>query len=393
MKKFLSLFAIAAMSLTLFTACDDDEDTSSVKEVEVSEGVFVIGSGNQSNQIDGNLTYINTTKGGSTVNAFQAANGRSLGLTANDAVVYGSKLYIAVTGENTVEVCDRNTLKSIKQIKTTDLMGAEKGLQPRHLLAYNGKVYLSTYGTNVGYGGDGSITGYVAAIDTASYTATTYSVGAYPEGMAASNGKLYVANSSYGTGNKPSISMIDLTSGAVTDFTDELITNPIKIEAAGDALYILDSGLYDASWNQAGNGVRKLVNGTVTKIADATMMCVSGKGVTRAVEKNATYIYMVNNPYTYPSTTPTYTVYNINTGTTTTFTDGSDIFSPNAINVDPVTGKVYILSYNKNPDTGKAGYSLPAYCCEYSADGTLLKKYDIGVGATAITFNTAVKYE
>lgn len=394
MKKFLSLFAIAAMSLTFFTACDDDDDKPyTPTAVDVSEGVFVICSGNKSNAIDGSLTYINTTTGAATQSAFMAANGRSLGLTANDALVYGSKLYIAVTNENTLEVVDRTTLKSIKQIKTTELMGAEKGLNPRHLVAYNGKVYLSTYGTEPSYPYDGSVKGYVAAIDTTSYTATTYQVGAYPEGMAVSDGTLYVACSSYGTGTAPSISGLNLSTGSVTEFTDALITNPIQIEALNGALYILDSGLYDASWNQSGQGVRKLENGVVTKIADATMMAVSNKSITRDVA-NTPMIYMINNPYTYPSTPVTYSVYNISTGETSTFIDGSDVYSPNGISVDPVTGKVYILSYNENPDRpGYAGYSLPGYVNEYSASGTFLKKYDTGVGPTAITFNTAVKYE
>lgn len=391
MKQFLSLFAIAAMSFTLFTACDDDNDTPDLQPVDVSEGVFVVCSGNQSGAIDGSITYINSSTGAATQNAFQAANGRSLGLTVNDAIVYGSKLYIAVTKENTLEVVDRNTMKSIKQIKTTELMGEEKGLQPRHLVAYQGKVYLSTYGTSLGYGSDGTAKGYVAAIDTASYAATTYQVGAYPEGMAVSNGKLYVANSSYGTGNAPSISSIDLSNGSVTDFTDDFITNPVQIEAIGDALYILDSGLYDASWNQSGQGVRKLANGKVTKVADATMMAVSNKSISRATAVEPV-LYLINNPYTYPATPVTYSVYIPSRGETTTFIDGSDIDSPNGISVDPVTGKIYILSYSMG-ESGYADYKAAGYVNEYSASGAFIKKYTTGVGPTAIAFNTAVKYE
>jgi len=393
MKKLLSICAIAAMGMTLFTACDED-DENSLKPVDVSEGVFVVCSGNMSNAIDGSLTYLNTTAGTSTPNAFKAANNRSLGLTANDALVYGSKLYIAVTNENTLEVVDRATLKSIKQISTTELMGADKGLDPRHLVAYNGKIYLSSFGIAPSYPYDGSVKGYVAAIDTASYEATaTYQVGTYPEGMAVSNGKLYVACSSYGTGTAPSISEIDLSSGTVNDIKDELITNPISIAAVNGVLYILDSGLYDASWNQSGQGVRKYENGQFTKLADATMMAVSGVGVTRSTEASSPKIYMVNNPYTYPATAVSYNVYDTATGTISEFIDGSDIFSPNGIGIDPITGNIYILSYEKNPDTGYAGYSLPGYAVEYSGTGTKLNKYETGVGPCAVVVNNAVKYE
>jgi len=387
MKKFLSLFAIAAMSLTLFTACDDDEDTPDLKPVDVSDGVIFVCSGNQSSSIDGSITYLNTANRNATLSAFKAANGRSLGLTANDALVYGSKMYIVVTKENTVEVCDRNTLKSIKQIKTTELLGTDKGLQPRHLTAYNGKVYLSTYGTDVKYGGDGTAKGYVAAIDTASYTATTYPVGAFPECMTVCNGKLYVANSSYGYGAAPSISEIDLSlsSGNVKDITSALVQNPIGIATGSDgAVYIQDSGSYDASYNQVGAAIVKYANGTFTKACDATAMSMSGDG---------NKIYVINAPYSYTSVvTPAYNVYDVSTGSTTKFIDGNDVESPTAIGVDPVNGRVYILSYSLG-ESGYADHKANGYAVEYDSTGSKIGKYTVGTGPTAVAFNTGVKYE
>ena len=119
MKKYLLSFAVLMMGTFLFTACsDDDDDDRQPVAVDVSEGMFIVGSGNTRSNIDGNLTYINYTNGTSTLNAFQKANGKSLGKTANFALVYGQKLYIAVDGENTIWVCDKNTLKVIKQINT-----------------------------------------------------------------------------------------------------------------------------------------------------------------------------------------------------------------------------------------------------------------------------------
>lgn len=389
MKKLLSMMAYAAMGVMLFTACDDDNDTPYVPTpVTVAEGVFVLNAGNAYSNIDGSLTYINSTTGEVTQNAFAAVNGRSLGGTPNDIVVYGSKLYIVCTDENTVEVADVNTLKSVKQIKTTELMGAEKGLQPRHLLAAEGKVYVSAYGTTAQ---DGSTTGFVAAIDTASYAATTYAVGAYPEGMTYCDGKVYVANSSYGYGIAPSISTIDVASGTVATITDELITNPVSLCTMGSTVYILDSGLYDANWNQSGQGVRKLQGGHVTKIADATMMAGYYSKLNDGVAAEA-YIYTVNSPYTIPATTVTYGVYNATAGSEGTFCDGSAIESPCAIAADPVTGHVYITSYVMG-QYGYANYSAAGYVCEYSADGTFVKRYEAGVGPSAMAFKTSVRYE
>ena len=78
---------------------------------------------------------------------FLAQNGRGLGDTAQDMIVYGDKMYIAVYGESTIEVTDLKA-KSIKQVKTEG--------QPRYMVSEGGKVYISYYN------------GYVDRLDTAS---------------------------------------------------------------------------------------------------------------------------------------------------------------------------------------------------------------------------------
>ena len=183
MKKIFSMAAIALMGLATFTSCSDDDDNSggSGREMMITDGVLLINSGNKSGGIDGSVTNINPKGWTSEGNVFKTANNRSIGMTANDAITYGSKLYIVVTGENTVEVADRNNMKSLKQISTTQLMGEDKGKQPRHVISGNGCVYVSTFG------------GDVAVIDTTDYSLKkTYQVGSYPEGMALYGNKLYV---------------------------------------------------------------------------------------------------------------------------------------------------------------------------------------------------------
>ena len=328
--------AIAAICVPMLTACSDDENEQPNPphvETPTVEGIFLINSGNSGDQIPGSLTYIGND-GSTTANAFATVNGRVLGNTPNDVLVYGSKLYIVVTGENTVEVVDKTTFKSIKQISTTELMGTDKGKQPRRLAAGGAYVYLSTFD------------GYVAAIDTTEYTAAKiYQVGSYPEGMACDNGNLYVANSDYGQGINPSISKINLETGEVTDFKNELIKNPTSLVCTNGNLYILDYGSYDASWNQIGA------------------------------------------PYTVSGTTTTFNVYDINSGTTKTFITGEDIISPAAITVDPVKGDVYIASYKKNVDTGYPDYSANGYVNQYTAEGVFARQYEAGVGPTAFALN------
>lgn len=367
MKKLLSIAAMAAMSVSMFTACsDDDNQTPNPTPVTVTEGLYVVNSGNMSSNIPGSLTYIGND-GNVVQNAFKTANGTELGDTPNDALLYGSKLYVVASGSNVVWVVDRNSLKEIKMISTTELMGDDKGKNPRRLAAAGNNVYVSTFD------------GYVAAVDTTDYTmADCYQAGSYPEGMAVGNGKLYVANSDYGQGVNPSISEIDLNTGETTDRKDNLIMNPTSIVATGDALYVLDYGRYDANWNQTDAGVRKIQNGEVSIVADATLM---------AVDTQRGLIYTVNAPYSYPAIPVTYGVYDITTGQTTTFIEGKDIDSPAAIAVDPVTGDVFISSYRMNPDTGYADYFTYGYVNRYRADGTFVATYDTGVGPTAFAFN------
>lgn len=371
MKKFLSFAAIALC--VSFASCSDDDEAYVPKPVDVSTGVFIINSGNQSSQISGSITSIDYNTLAATQKVFQAANGRNLGTTPNDALIYGDKLYIVVSGENIIEVVNKNDMRSITTIKTTEAMGADKGETPRHIASGNGKIYVSTF------------KGYVAAIDTTSYNIDKiYQAGSYPEGLAVDGNMLYVANSSYGNGTNPSISYINLTDNSVTNLTDPLITNPVSINIIDGNLYVMDSGLYDSNYNQYGAGIKKITaDKKVTNLIDATMM---------ATDKNN--IYLINAPYSYTAPVkPTYSIYNIASGELKTFINDNLPFSPSAIGVDPVSGNVFITSYSKNPDTGYASYNTDGYVNMYKQDGTFVKEFATGVGPTAIVFNTGIIYE
>lgn len=379
MKKYLFSFAVLAMGMSLLTACSNDDDDAPQKHlVDVSNGMFLVGSGNKSAGIDGNVSYIDYAKGVSTANAFKAVNGKSVGKTANFITSYGSKLYIVVDGEATIWVCNKQTLKIEKQLSTIELLGEKDGLSPRCAVGYDGKLYFACYGKSL----DGD-NGIVAAIDTVNFAKQqTYTVGSYPNGVALCGGYLFVTNSDYGMCVKPSLSKIDLKSGVVTEIKNDVITNPMEILTVDNAVYFLDYGTYDASWNQTGAGVRKVtLDGQVTKVVDGTAMCTDGKK-----------IYTVNAPY--GAGTITYPIYDIATGATTTW-EPKGIFSPALIAADPVTGNVFVVSYQENPDKpGKAGYALPSYTNQYNVQGDFVKKYEnTATGPISVVFNTGVKYE
>jgi YVTN family beta-propeller protein len=377
------LYVALMMGTTLLTGClGDDNKKNDPIEVTITEGVVVVNNGSSYNGIDGSMSFIDLRNDAIQQNVYKTANGASLGGTPNDAIVYGQKLYVVGSDENTVFVLNPKTFKEITKISTTDILGAEGGVNPRHLMAYDGKVYVSTYGN------------YVAEIDTLGFTMTrSFKVGSAPEGMAIStsaDGKtasLYVANSDYSYGNG-SISTINLSTGSITEFKNEKIRNPQQILAAGDVLFVLDWGYYDYEdgGKQKEAGVYTVYNNEVTKtIPDATGM--AGAGYT---------IITYSNPY--GSTETTYTMYNTRYGTQSAFRLSEDseypIISPAAIALDPNnTGYLLIASRQKDPDTGYPSYALPGYVNLYSIQngvGKFQKSYSVGIEPHKIEFSYGI---
>ncbi len=379
MKKHLSLLAALAMGAAVVTSCTDDEvsvnstpadpGTTPVPAASVQNGVFVINSGNMYGGIPGSITYYDFTTQQARQNIFATLNGRSIGMTPNAGIIYGSKLYVAVDGENRVEVVDAASQLALDHVSTTDLLGAAGGKSPRHLLAHDGRVYVSTYG------------GCVAAIDTVDYSLkATYTVGSYPEGMALIGNTLYVACSDYGMGLAPCVSAIDLTAGTVTAITDENINNPSQLVAAGGDLYIVDGDLYNADWTAVlkAGGLRKYADGTVTPVTVTNM--AMGADMTAAYEDK---LYIVTDAY---SGSPKLAVYDCATGSLEERSlAGVEI--PNSIAIDPTSGEIFVTSYRFNAETGYGDYFAPGYVARYSLDGQLLGTFEAGIDPRGIVFN------
>ena len=381
MKKHLFNLAALMMGAALFTACSNSDDDNTPVPVAVANGLYVICSGNTSSGIDGSLTYFDYQSISATPDAFKAANGRSLGQTVNDAIIYGDKLYIVVDGEHKVFVCNKKNMKQLGVIDMTSgtILGETDGAHPRRITASGSNVYVSTYG------------GYVAAIDTVNFTLKQkYKVGSFPEGLVVSDGYLYVANSDYGNGQNPSISKVKLSDGSVTEIKNENIRNPQEIAVAGSAstgvfVYYLDYGQYGPAptYAQENAGVYCIAPaGNVTCcVPNATAMATAGY-----------YIYTINSPYGADKTS--YSIYNISTGTSQSLTP-AEIESPACIGVDPVTGNVFIASYHMTETQWGpfADYSGNGYVVAYDSSlSTKLAKFDCGVGPQRFTFYLGVKY-
>lgn len=341
-------------------ACSSDPVGPEPTPEYLSYGVFVVNSGNQSNKIDGSLDYIELGSNTIINHVFQNVNGRSLGVTANDAFVYGTKLYIAVDSEQLVEVVDAKTMSSITQIK---LGGAA-----RHLAAWDGKMYVSSY------------SGEVCRIDTTSLSIDkTIKVGDYPEGMAVTpNGLLMVANSGYGSGD--TFTVIDTATGNVTG-THKCPTNPVDMVSDGNYIYLLTGGTYKSDWSgYEENPAIYRVNPDYLdfpKVIEGT-----------SVASSWMTLFSFNANYYNPEIT--YQMTDTNSGMYKELNLGKDIKYPSAIAVDPITNHLWVASYNLS-EYGYADYSAPGYIVEFDSNMNKLHEYNTGVGPTAICFFNNLK--
>lgn len=128
---------------------------------------------------------------------------KELGDVANDAKIYGNRLYVTINCSHKVEVMDAHTLRRIGQIDIPNC---------RYLAFNDGHAYVSSYVSTIIGDADAPL-GEVCEIDTATLSITRrVSVGYQPEEMAILDGRLYVANSG---GYRPpkydnTVSVIDL---------------------------------------------------------------------------------------------------------------------------------------------------------------------------------------
>lgn len=357
MKKTTSLMLFTAFALGL-SACskDDEPNLPNPDAPTVAEGAFILNQGNYGKQIEGSLTLIDYSSKSAAQNLFQRVNGRSLGATPQGAVVYGNKIYLAIYESNVIEIIDRNTYKSLKHISLSDA----EGQSPRALVAKDGKVYVSMFN------------GYVSRLDTLSLAIDkSVKVGPNPEIMAIKGDYLYVPNSdgmNWQNGYGTTASKINLKSFEV-EKTFNVGLNPDQFASNGTDLFLLCKGNYGDTPSKI---YRLDNNDNSTEIGEATLM---------AIKDNK--LYYINAPY--GATDIPYIIYDIESGTKTNMLSDNGVDNPAGLGVDPVNGNIIVTSYSM--DNGFASYTTDGYAKVYSSNGSLLNRYDVGVGPCAVFFN------
>ena len=352
--------ALAATVLTLSAVSCSKDDAETPPIVPTTNNVYITNEGKFGNN-NATLTSYNPVKKVATQNVFQAINGQGLGDTTQDMIIYGGKMYIAVYGSQVIFVTDRQG-KIIDKVKL-----ASNAKQPRNFTIHNGSVYVSLY------------EGYVGKIDTTSFNVQTVKVGLNPEGMAVANGKLYVANSggmNYEKGYDKTVSVIDLNSFTETKKI-EVAVNPCEMQVTAEGnIYLISNGNYGDIPKTLQRIDSKTDKATVLDgVAFPTWMAMGSEGK----------LYIIGAEYDENwNTINTFKVLDTKTNKVLgeMITDGTKIEKAYSINVDPVSGDIYIgtSDYKNNGDM----YVL-------SKAGKLINKFEVGLNPGKVCFSTNIQ--
>ena len=361
---FLKILPILLLTL----ACDPEpvllEPGQVIADADHT-GIYVLSEG-LFNQNNSTLSWIDfgtrqpdswSSATGSSFDCFEKVNGRRIGDTANDLLLYGSKLYIAVSESSTIEILDASTCRSLKQIS---MSREDKASQPRRLTASGGYVYVCCF--------DGTVT----RIDTLTILAdATIKVGRNPDGICCTNGKLYVSNSGGLDTQNPdnTVSVIDISSFTETKRIT-VRSNPGSIFSDGKKVYVVSRGIFDYSTMDYDSRLH-CIDPTTDQVTDTYDIPILNMDI---VDGKAWF-------YGYGAG-GTIQVLDLATGMiidSDFITDGTRIECPYSIKVEPTTHKVYVCD--------ALDYVTPGALLCFSPDGHLLYRVQgIGINPNTVSF-------
>ncbi len=298
-----------------------------------------------------------------TNNYFATANGGvSLGQYAQSMAVNDTHAFIVVTtasGAGYVEVVKKADFKHVKAIT---------GLSyPREIALTDTKAYVSN-----GKGADGNyakLNNEIYVIDLASMEVTKkIDVGAGPEKMVVSEGKLYVANSGGWSNDDNTVSVIDLA----TDVVIETITvkdcpKDMVVDANGDIwVYCAGKPSWSANPSKAAISKISLATNTVSSFELATVSSSGIKNIT--ISKNRQTVYFMSDAVYAMSITATALP-------TTKFIDNTFY----GIDVNPVSDNLWLCEL--------VDYTSPGKVHVYSNTAEKIKDHTVGVMPNSTTFS------
>jgi len=360
MLKLIRFAALALLVAVGFTACSDDENPVVIPPTDPAPTrAFVINQGNMYSNIAGSVSMLNLEDSTVTNGYFKAVNGKVLGDTPEHAVRYGSKIYIPMNGSGCVWVVDAATMRQVAQIPVEGAWA---------VCGTNGKIFIASYN------------GFVCSTDTTTLATPTLkdSVGPNPADIIAANGKVYVTISdgynylnNYANGKKV-VALNPETLEKVAEYAVEINPSEICANSKGE-LFVVSIGDYVSVMPK----IQKIaLDGTVTDY---------GKGLYIAM--NGDMLYSVNVEYAGSAVNISSYAYNTATDEKVESFLPADNMPPmpNAIDVDPVTGNIYICSNKSSSAYNEAGY-VYQYSVTNTWTATFVHRYNVGVQPYSVVF-------
>ncbi|CAM3962732.1 YncE family protein [Flavobacterium antarcticum] len=226
--KITKLLFVAIASSLLFVSCSDDDNDNAAVEPQVplgayDNGILVVNEGNGS---AGSISFITDDLTSVGQDIFGTVNpGQGIGGYVQSMFFDGDRAFIVSNGSNKVTVVNRYTFELIAKIETGFSV-------PRYGVVVNGKAYVTNLADF------GNLTDdFISVINLTTYEVeSTIAVNALAEKIVAENGKLYVANGSYGAGN--SVTVINAAT-KVIESTIDVGMSPNSMEEENGFLYVL----------------------------------------------------------------------------------------------------------------------------------------------------------
>lgn len=343
------ILCVLTLSVWL-VSCSDDDSSWNDKGSTITlpqHRAFILNEGSYKGNNTGIAFYApnkdNENNKNFISNIYYTQNSKELGDTGQDIIEYNGNIYVIVYGSKILLKLNAAGVEE-NRISFSESDGA-----PRYIAAEDGKLYVTLY------------SGKVARIDATSLNIESYvNVNSNPEQIVIENGKLYVANSGWGSGT--TVSVIN-----ISNFTKEkdinVIINPNLILEANDEIYVISWGNYQ---NIPYTFQRIKSDGTYESIASASSF---------AEYNNIVYLmYSSINWSTYVADN---TFFTYNTKTHKLNNESFLKSIPNdlktkvlrGINIDQKTGDIYILTANKTSNGD---------IYRFKNDGTFLEKFDCG---------------
>lgn len=350
MRTTFKKIALLAVSISFFmVSCSSDDDNAATSQGVFDNGIFITNEGNSALST-ASISFI-SENGTVEQDIFRSVNpnAEEIGTYLQDMFFDDTRAFIISGSANKITVVDRYTFQYIATISTNIN-------NPRYGVVENGKAFIVNQ-ADWSTGADD----YVTVVNLSNYTTSTIALEVSSDHIIKANGKVYVSNGYYGSGN--SVSVINPVTNTIETVIDLGAGNsPSSLQEKNGVIYVL-AGNEIFKINTADN----LISGS---IAIPTTI-ESPKNLTIADSKiyftgNSTSVYATELNASTVSSTPILSY---------TSTSAYGPMYGFAVN----NGKIYIS------DGGDFASDSDAYV--YSTSGLLLNTYTVGVGPNGFYFN------